>query len=836
MVLPLLDRDADAFAALVPDAIIGFDREGVVRAWNPGAERVYGWPAARAIGMAIEELLATRHPFGLGYLRDQLAAEGSWDGELFRTAGDGRELHLSVRRMLRADADMVLEWSREAEQVSESEIAAHRFSNLFHAMAAAFWELDFSEVRKTIGGLVAAGEPDLVGRLRGDPALVDRLIPMVRVIDVNETTLQLFGIPSREAALARDTAWAWPAESRHVFAESLVAAAERRDSFSVETVLSGWDGRRIDALFTVCWPSGHKARGTVLVGVIDITGRKHAFQKLEASEERYRTLFQHMPIALAQINLQPLYDRLSDLHATGTSELADHVERTPEFLDEVLRLPTIEEANLEALRLFGAESVEDLRGPIEWAWKARPETIRRSLAARLRGRPNYTEETVVNRLDGEPVDVIYTMAFPLTLVESGINVVGFIDLSERKQASLALRQSEYRYRDLFEHIPVALWQCDTSRLGGLFEGWRAQGVVSLSRHFDAHAEALERCLRLVTIQEVNSEAVRLCRGTSAADFAGRTGWDFWHQSTAAFRHAIEARYAGAMGHSEETQIRTLDGGTADVAFTVAFAPALQEQGITVVATLDISDRRAAEVRLREIQAEFSHASRITTLGELTASIAHEVNQPLAAIAASGQASLRWLDRPQPDLGEVAALATDIVADARRASEIIARIRGMAMKREPDPGAVDINAMIEEALLIVRHEAMARQVTIETRFAGGLPPAVADRVQLQQVIVNLALNAIQAIVAADPAERRITVVTARGGAGEIEVAVRDTGPGIAAEHLGHLFTGFFTTKEGGMGMGLPICRSILQSLGGSIAAENGPEGACFRFTLPVPPGL
>lgn len=669
----LTGLDSD-LARLVPDALVICGLNGVVRSWNAGAERLYGWTATRAIGEPVDGLLASRHPFGLDFIRDELDSAGDWEGELFRTGADGQELHLSVRRTLADDNGdpVIIEWARPARSVSDEEIAAHRFSNIFHAMAAAFWELDFSEVRKAIGGLVAAGEPDIVGYLRTDRAFIDRVIPTVKVIDVNDAVLTMFGIPSREDALARPMDWAWPPESRWVFAESLVAAAQRRDSYSVETVLTGWDGRRIDALFTVCWPTDHKARGTVLVGVVDITDRKRAFAELEASEERYRTLFHHMPVALTQLNLLPLYERLSQLEAQGVTNLADYVEHTPDFIDELLSLPETVDANLEAVRLFGVESMDAMRGPIDWAFKARPETVRRSLVARLRGAARYSEETVITRPDGVAVDVIYTMAFPPALIERGINVAGFVD---------------------------------------------------------------------------------------------------------------------------------------------------------------ISDRTRAQRDLRAIQAEFSHAARVSTLGELTASIAHEVNQPLAAIAASGQAALRWLNRDQPDLGEVVELAGDIVSDARRASEIIARIRGMALKRDPDPQLLALDAVVEEALLIVRHEAMGRGVCIETDFAPGLPQVMGDRVQLQQVLVNLVMNALQAI-GDDGGARSIRITTRLTDDAMVELAVRDSGPGIDPEHLGQLFTGFFTTKDSGMGMGLPICRSIVQAHGGSIVAENAEVGAVFRVTLPV----
>ncbi|MBO9623363.1 MAG: PAS domain S-box protein [Sphingomonas sp.] len=826
--------DTSALADLVPDSIIVTDAEGRVLQWNAGAGALYGFSVSEACGKRLDALLASRHPFGLDAIAAELVETGSWQGEVYRRAADGRAFCAQVRRVARrtaAGAAEIVEWSRDAGEVSPGEVAAHRYTNVFHAMAASFWELDFADVRKAIGDLVAGGEADPIGRLRTDRAFIDRAIDMVRVVDVNEKTLELFGIASREAALAGPMSWAWPEESRHVFTESLVAAMQRRDSFSTETVLARTDGSRIEVLFTVCWPADHKAQGTVLVGVTDITEQRRAFRELEASEHRYRDLFQHVPVALLQLDMKPLMARLEALGQGGVEDLADYVENTPEFLDEVLQLPRIEQANVEALRLFGVDSVDALKGPIAWGWHERPETIRRSLCARLRGEPRYSEETRVNRRDGSPIDVLYTMTFSEALTDRGINVVGFVDISDRAVADEALRKSERRYRDLFHHVPMALWQVDTSGLVQLLGDLRAQGVTDLSAHIDAHPEFLRACMDAATVQEVNAATVELFGAASAEEFAGHRVTEYWELSPDTFRRSIEARFAGAPGYAEETVLQAQNGERVEVVYSISFLPALQELGITLIGTVDVRDRKRAEARLRQVQAEFSHAARVSTLGELTASIAHEVNQPLAAISAFGQASLRWLQKPEPDLQEVMALTGDIVADARRASDIIARIRGMALKRDPDPQPLSVNALIEESLLIVRHEGLDKGVTVETVLGDALPPVMADRVQLQQVVVNLAMNAIQAMAGAGVRERVLTVTT-RAHAGEVEMLVEDTGGGIEPGHLERLFSGFFTTKENGMGMGLPICRSIVQAHGGRIRAENSGNGARFTVALPT----
>lgn len=266
--------------------------------------------------------------------------------------------------------------------------------------------------------------------------------------------------------------------------------------------------------------------------------------------------------------------------------------------------------------------------------------------------------------------------------------------------------------------------------------------------------------------------------------------------------------------------------------------------IAITAFLALKGQAAAfaliqrEEALHVAQSQLAHASRVSTLGEMAASIAHEVNQPLAAIETHGEASLRWLNRPQPDLGEVRAAVQAMQRDARRASDVIRRIRSMARKSDTEFVALDINEMISDSCDLLQRELQRHGARLQLELQPGLPALRADKVQLQQVLINLVMNAAQAMADAGVRERSIVVrsLAAPGEHGQrdgVSIEVVDSGPGFAPDHLTRLFDAFFTTKPDGMGMGLPICRSIVEAHGGVIAAWNGPQqGAVMHIKLPA----
>jgi predicted ATPase/signal transduction histidine kinase/GAF domain-containing protein len=434
----------------------------------------------------------------------------------------------------------------------------------------------------------------------------------------------------------------------------------------------------------------------------------------------------------------------------------------------------------------------------------------------------------------ESVKHVHVVSHPVTDEPGKLQFVGaLMDITARKQAQAALERSEQRYRRLFRDMPVALCQLDAQPLIAILKDLRAQGVENLSSYIDDHPDLLRRAVEVLVVEEVNDYAVQMFGARDRSELLGSMQW-LWRESLDTFRRAMESRYRGEELFQETMKLPTLDGRIIDVLLTVARPRMADDLGITLISLVDLTERVRAQEMLQRVQADFAHAARISMLGELAASIAHELNQPLAAITTNGEAGLRWLDRPVPDVAEVRQATTRMVADARRSADIIARIRGMAVRRAPEHTLVSLDELIREALVFLRHEAQSRAVTVSHHRAPGAPKVLADRIQLHQVIVNLAVNAMQAMAQAGSPERKITIRTATPDAATLCCTVEDSGPGIAPEHLDRLFDTFFTTKENGMGMGLSICRSIIEAHDGRIAADNESAhgGARFYFTLPA----
>jgi len=242
--------------------------------------------------------------------------------------------------------------------------------------------------------------------------------------------------------------------------------------------------------------------------------------------------------------------------------------------------------------------------------------------------------------------------------------------------------------------------------------------------------------------------------------------------------------------------------------------------------------KSAELATLEARALLAHVGRVTTLGELTASLAHEVNQPLAAVAINGNAAARWLAVEPPNLEETRQAVDRIVKDANRASQVIERVRRLAKRAPPEKAWLDINEVILEVVALTRSEVQSDGISLRVDLSAQVPPVSGDRVQLQQVVLNLMMNAIEALVRVDAGQRDLVIRSSNDDATGVVVEVRDSGNGLDPRTSDRLFDAFYTTKPEGMGMGLAICRAIVAEHGGRIwATQNSPHGAVFAFTLP-----
>jgi PAS domain S-box-containing protein len=406
-----------------------------------------------------------------------------------------------------------------------------------------------------------------------------------------------------------------------------------------------------------------------------------------------------------------------------------------------------------------------------------------------------------------------------------------IDIEDRKRSERAVQDSEQRYRHLFHHVPIALVRLSTHELTELFGKLRAEGVTDLSAYLDQHPEFLRRAMDALVIEEVNEQAIKTLGAQNREQLLG-PGTRFWGSRPETFRRSIESRFGGSLTFEEETKLVTLDGREIDVLFTAARLGSMGER-MSIVGIVDVTERVRAQEMLQQVQAEFAHAARISVLGELAASIAHEVNQPLAAIRTNSETGLRWLDRAEPNIGKARELMQRNVDDARRAADIITRIRTMAAGRRPQQTGLPLHEVIEESIVFLRNELQSKGVSISLDLAPALPQVTGDRIQLQQVIVNLAINAVQAMAQSAAPRRTLFIRTGLSDAG-VSCTVEDSGPGIDPPHLNRLFDSFFTTKDAGMGMGLPVSRSIIEAHGGQLRADNNSTlgGARFSFVLPV----
>ena len=305
------------------------------------------------------------------------------------------------------------------------------------------------------------------------------------------------------------------------------------------------------------------------------------------------------------------------------------------------------------------------------------------------------------------------------------------------------------------------------------------------------------------------------------------------------RPAIQEHLATSLGHvgqgySWEARKVRKDGTVITVRETAKAVPRARGP-IVLIACEDVTERRRAAEALRQAQADLAHVSRVMTMGELTTSIAHEVNQPLAGIVTNASACLRWLAGDAPNLQEAREAAQRIIRDGNRASEVVARIRALAKKADTEKQPMDLNDAVQEVLALTQAEVLRNAVLLRRELAGDLPHVFGDRVQLQQVVLNLVMNGIEAMGTVRDRPRVLTIRTQRGEGDQVRVTVQDSGVGLDPKSAENIFKAFYSTKRGGMGMGLSISRTIVENHGGRLSAvPTDGAGATFQFTVPQHP--
>jgi two-component system sensor kinase FixL len=287
-----------------------------------------------------------------------------------------------------------------------------------------------------------------------------------------------------------------------------------------------------------------------------------------------------------------------------------------------------------------------------------------------------------------------------------------------------------------------------------------------------------------------------------------------------------------MGKGRELFARRKDGSEIEVEIALNLIQT-QDELLVLTTIVDLTERRRASSEVQNLRHELAHFSRVSMMGQLASALAHELNQPLGAILRNAEAAELFLASSKPDLEELRNIITDIRMDDQRAGGVIARLRQLLKRRKIEMQVIDAAKLVDEVVPLLRPDAVSRQVAIEIQAPLGLPPVRGDRVQLQQVLLNLIMNAMDAVMGCAPDRRKVNLRVGRDRDGFVEVAVTDSGPGIPADKLSKIFEPFFTTKPQGMGMGLSICRTIIEAHSGRISGVNNPGGgATFRFTLPV----
>lgn len=404
------------------------------------------------------------------------------------------------------------------------------------------------------------------------------------------------------------------------------------------------------------------------------------------------------------------------------------------------------------------------------------------------------------------------------------------DLTTWKETDALRQRSESRYRTIFRSAGFATWESDWSPTRRMIAESGKTGQ-ELREWLREHPALVRESLREATIREVNEAAVQMFAAESYKDLVSKKLLGhFLPDCEEAVAEGIYSLMQGSETIELERRFQTLAGKIIDIVVRVSVLPEGELWSRVLVMAIDVTERNEIRARLEKTSAELAHAGRVSMLGQLAASIAHEVNQPLTAVITYGKSAKRWLNRDEPNIGEVKNCLDEVVASGTRAAQVIAHIKTLARKTEHVSAPFDISELILESISLVNREARSSNVSIQNLRGPELRSVTGDRVQIQQVVVNLLINGIHAMRDVEDRARVLEIGWKQPPDHGVELYVRDCGTGITGEPAS-IFEPFFTTKTDGMGMGLSICRSIVRAHNGNITAVNNRDhGATVSFTI------
>jgi signal transduction histidine kinase len=402
-----------------------------------------------------------------------------------------------------------------------------------------------------------------------------------------------------------------------------------------------------------------------------------------------------------------------------------------------------------------------------------------------------------------------------------------IDTPDATELQRELEYHKMLHRSLFDDAPVPMMLEDWSGIKAMVRELRAAGVEDWEAYFAAHPDFFARAQKHLVYLDANKATIALFGAESKEKFFYAVR-ELLPKDPGTDSEIVRAMTRGDRIARGERHIRTLDGRKLAIIWQVDVS--LESSDPMLFIAIDITERMNTEEALSKAQAELTHAARAAVLGEMAASIAHEVNQPLAAIAINADSALRWLDGDVPDVDRARASLQKIARNARHAGDVVRKIKGFVRKEEPAFGALSVADVLTDTELIVQREARNNHVILRFHVDSDVPFVRGVKVQVQQVLVNLIVNAIHALAEHQGSERLVGVFAKAVAPDRVHVEVRDTGPGIPLMDLDRIFEPFFSTRSEGLGLGLSICRSIVESHGGRIRASNHGSGAAFSFEL------